>query len=472
MHRPTLLASNVGRRTLLRTAGIGGAVAMAGAAGLRSGLIPSASAADKVTLTIWTPGGSPLFCTMHDDLAAAYTQVNADVSFNPVQCGVGAAGDFMQVLLGSIAAGNPPDATLLWQTPVALGARKGLVALDEMMAASQYAKAENWPAGLLETCQFKGQTFGLPVTAGIYTMWYNEELFEAKGIPSDRSSFPKTWDELRQLSKEFTVWDGDVLKSAGFMPWGVDYSMTTDTFYIWSALNGGTVFDSANLKYSIDADANVAMMQYAVDWLDEEYHGDVNAVLNSGQTWGAYSSPTGPAAFQAGNLAAMINGSWVMGDLYAEVEPVFTRWNLAPNPYGSGATTSASGSYPNWLVIPDGAAHPQDAFNYLDWLSGVGVAQWFATVPDIPTNALAPKANPQVVVDRRGEDFAADVSSFYAEQATIVTPMWNSPVNDFSNDQINKAIQKIMTKSASPKDALAEAQAASQAELDKLLAGS
>jgi ABC-type glycerol-3-phosphate transport system substrate-binding protein len=463
--------SKIGRRNLIGAAGIGGAAAFAGAAGLRGGLIPSASAQDSVTLKIWTPGGSPLFCTMQDDLTASYNGVNANVKFEPVQCGVGGAGDFMQVLLGAIAAGNPPDATLLWQTPVALGARAGLVALDDMMADSQYAKAENWPAGLLETCQFKGQTYGLPVTAGIYTMWYNEELFEAKGIPSDRASFPKTWDELRALSKEFTVWDGDVLKSSGFMPWGVNYSITTDTFYVWSALNGGTVFDSANLKYTIDSEANVAMMQYALDWLDEEYHGDVNAVLNSGQAWGAYSDPTGPAAFQAGNLAAMMNGSWVMGDLYAEVEPVFTRWNLAPNPYGPGATASVSGSYPNWLVIPEGAAHSAEAFGYLDWLSGVGVEQWFSTVPDIPTNALAPKTNPQVVVDRRGEEFAADVSAFYAEQATIVTPMWNSPVNDFSNDKINAALQKIMTKTASPKDALAEAQTASQAELEKLLQG-
>ena len=37
------------------------------------------------------------------------------------------------------------------------------------------------------------------------------EIFAAKGIPADRESFPKTWDELRALSKEFTVWEDDRL---------------------------------------------------------------------------------------------------------------------------------------------------------------------------------------------------------------------------------------------------------------------
>ncbi len=56
------------------------------------------------------------------------------------------------------------------------------------------------------------------MTAGVYSMWYNQDMLDAKGIPSDRASFPKTWDEMRRMSKEFTVWDGDRLVSAGFMP--------------------------------------------------------------------------------------------------------------------------------------------------------------------------------------------------------------------------------------------------------------
>ena len=49
--------------------------------------------------------------------------------------------------------------------------------------------------------------------------------------------------------------------------------------------------------------------------------------------------------------------------------------------------------------------------------------------------------------------------------------MWNSPVQSFYTDQIARATEKIYTKSATVKDALSEAQAATQAELDRVLAG-
>jgi len=48
--------------------------------------------------------------------------------------------------------------------------------------------------------------------------------------------------------------------------------------------------------------------------------------------------------------------------------------------------------------------------------------------------------------------------------------MWNSPVQDFANDAIGRAIEQILGKAATPEEALAEAQQICQAELDKVLA--
>ena len=431
----------------------------------------SAAAQEPVVLRFWLPGGSPVFCDVHNEIAKDYSALVPTTGFEDVQCGVGEGEDFIQALLASIAAGNPPDATIIWDTPVTLGVQGALMPLDDMMAGSEYAKAENWPEGLLKSCQFNGATWGLPVTAGLYGIWYNEELLESKGISAAREDFPKTWDDLRALSKEFTVWDGDTLTSIGFVPYTYN-AFEPYTLPIWSALNGGRVYDAENQTYTIDAEPNVAVMDYMVSWLDEQYKGDVNLMRQSGglerlrqRRWRSR-----PLSRRGGRLA-LEQGSWLMGDYTSEIEPVATRWNIAPYPVGPGGAATVSGYWPNWMAIPAGSKHPAEACGYLDYLSGVGVAKWFAAVPDIPTNEAVAEVLPQVVIDARGEDFAKDIMAFWRDQAEISTAMWNSPVQNFANDQLTRAIERILTKASPAKDALAEAQKACQAELEKTLAG-
>ena len=445
------------RRSFLQSsAAAGAALAMPGAAWSQA----------EGQLLLWLPGGSDLFCKIHTGLLDSFS-AKAGLGAASTVCGLGQDTEFTQALIGSITAGNPPDISMLWDSPVSLGAQGAFMPLDEMMKGSQIP-IETWPAGLLSSCQFKGATYGLPVTAGVYSMWYNEELFEAKGIPSDRASFPKTWADLRKLSKEFTEWDGDTLKVAGFMP-----NRVSETMAIWSALNGGMLFDEANLKYVLDSEQNIEMMNFFVDWFEEEYKGDVNLIDRSGNFRDGYADGNtgmGPA-FREGRQAGMQSGSWLMGDIYADPVPVFTRWNLAPNPYGPSGTASVSGTWPNWFVIPVGSKNAQAAFDYLSFLAVEGSVEWYQQIPDVPTNSQVKLKAPTGLVENRGQEFADDLSTFLGAQAAIVTPMWNSPVQSFGNDQVARAIEKIYTKAQPVKEALAEAQAASQAELERVLAG-
>lgn len=416
-------------------------------------------------LLMWLPGGSELFCKIHTDLLAGFAASAGLAGANTV-CGLGQDVAYTQALIGAVTSGTPPDISMLWDSPVSLGAQGAFLPLDAMMAASRIS-VDTWPAGLLSSCQFKGQTYGLPVTAGVYSMWYNQDMFEAKGIPSDRASFPKTWAEMRALSKEFTQWNGDRLEVAGFMP-----PRVPETMAIWSALNGGVLYDAEAQRYQIDSPQNVEMMSFFLDWLDEEYKGDINAVDRSGGFMDGYNSASGlPPAFREGRLAGIQSGSWLMGDFYADPVPSFERWELAGHPTGPSGSASVSGVWPNWFVIPVGAPNPQAAFDYLTYLSTEGVVEWYKQIPDVPTNAQVKAEPPASLVARRGAEAAADIAAFLAAQAQIVTPMWNSPAQSFGNDQITLAMEKIYTKAATPAEALAAAQAAAQDELERVLAG-
>jgi multiple sugar transport system substrate-binding protein len=456
------------RRQLLG-AGVAGS-ALLGLASSPSGLLGSrvGAAQDQVALRFWVPPGSPLYCEVQQEIAADYAAENQGIRFEEVQCLPGETDDYFQAILAAIAAGNPPDGMIIWDTPVSLGARDALVPIDDLMAASEHAQVEKWPAGLLASCQYNGQTYGLPVTAGLYGLWYNADLLAEKGIPNDRESLPKTWDELRQLSKEFTVWDGDVLQAAGYIPFNADFGAYE--LEIWSALNGGRLYDAANQTYTIDAETNVEMMEFFVSWIDEEYKGDIGLVRSSA-SWTGYVNEEGlPPAFQEGRQAMLQQGSWVMGDFAAEVEPVFTNWDIGDHPVGPSGEESVSGYWPNWLAIPAGAANPDAVFGYMDYMSATGVEKWFSVIVDIPTNADAPDVLPQTVVESRGEEFAQEIMDFWARQAEMATPMWDSPVQGFANDRLTQAVERILTKQAAPAEELAAAQQDCQAELESLLA--
>ena len=89
--------------------------------------------------------------------------------------------------------------------------------------------------------------------------------------------------------------------------------------------------------------------------------------------------------------------------------------------------------------------------------------QWYQQIPDVPTNAQVAVKPPQSLIDNRGADFAQDLTAFLAEQAAIVTPTWNSPVQSFGNNQMARAMEKTFTHE--------QPVAAAQAELDRVLAG-
>ena len=463
-----MLQGPVSRRRFLY---LGGALAAGGALAGRTPLSALASHAhdQTVTLTFWTPGGSARYCNEFSVIEHNYERLHPNIHMTKVQCGTGQQ-DFLTVLLARIAAGNPPDATIYWGTPVSLAVRGAVVALDDMMAHSQYAQKSDWPASALASCAWNGKTWGLPVTAGTYAVWYNADWFAKKGIPTSRDKFPKTWDDLRKLSREFTYWKNGRLVTAGYIPMantgsGADL---TATFFVWSALNGGQLYDAKNKKYTIDAEPNVAMMEYMVSWLNEEYKGDMAAVDRSGNWTGYVDAKGRPPAFQTGRLAMMEQGFWFMGDVESYPR-TFEDYRVASYPVGPGGSKTVSGYWPNWVIIPQGSKHPKEAFDWLDYLSGVGVRLWFSVTPDLPANKKVPYLLPTVAVQKRGKAFAEDMTRFFHHQLDISIPMWNSPVQDFATDQLLKAAAHIMHKVAKPKDALAEAQRACQNQLMKVV---
>ena len=465
----------VSRRRFLQLMGMGGAAVVWSACGGSEEVAQTTAAAGTspttaapVSLDFWLPGGSDPFCQGFRTVADAFAASGSGVTVEEVLCGVADDEDFNERLLANLAAGTPPDAVVIWSPPVVMASLGALEPLDDLMAASKNSKVENWPEGVLASCRWDGQIYGLPATASSYAIFYNEELLESKGIPSGRDDFPKTWDELKALSAEFVRWDGDTLVSAGMIP---PYDAVEAA--IWSATNGGVLYDAESRQVRLNSDENIEMLDFGLQWLNEQYKGDWVAMDASGNyLGGGYVDELGrPPAFQSGNHLAMVGGFWVAADMYGVELAGWERWNVAGFPVGPSGTSTASGFWPNWCAIPRGASNPEASFEWLDYLVVEGMSTWFSQVPDIPTNRLAPDdLFPQSVADQRGDEFATDITRFFTAQLDVAAPMWTCPVQDFMHDQLYTAISAVMLKDATPKEAMDAAQEATQAELDSLLA--
>ena len=156
--------------------------------------------------------------------------------------------------------------------------------------------------------------------------------------------------------------------------------------------------------------------------------------------------------------------------MYDVDPPVFKDYDVAEFPVGPGGTHTVSGFYSDWVAIPQGSRHRAEAFAWLDYLTSVGMPYLFSVTPELPANnTVSRNLVPAIVIKKRGKAFAEDITRFFHHMQDISIPMWTSPVQDFANDQLTKAVSRIMSKAVSPKQGLAEAQQACQTQLKKIV---
>jgi len=392
-------------------------------------------------------------------IIAEFEKQNPDIKIdyqNPG--GTGGGGNYNEALLSKIAGGNPPDVTTLASTPAEFAASGSLLAIDDYMSAAKTAKPDAFYPAPLKSCQWQAKTYALPSSAGAGAIYMNTKLFKDKNLPTARDQFPKTWDELQQLSKEMTVIDNGEVKQAGFVPF-----VTSWLYPAWSALNGGKIFDAASNKYMIDSDANVQWLQYWLAWIDNQYGGDFEK-LNTAAHWdGAYPD----SAFNQGKLAMVPEGSWVSTD--AEIP---FDWEVAKLPVGPGGSKAVTAFWPNWWAIPKGAQHPEAAFRFIEYMSTTGWQIWYTYIMDTPAwKQFPPSISTTKLVNAVGKDRAANVDKFFADYLNDAVEMWTSPIESFANDTLSSTVSEVLSKKKSAKDGLAEAQKLCQDKLNETLKG-
>ena len=283
-----------------------------------------------------------------------------------------------QKTLVATAAGVPPDVAGLWDNNLAQFAEQdALMPLDDLAKEHGIGPSTYMPV-FWNACHYKGHLYALISTPAAVALHYNTDEFRAAGLDPDHP--PTTLDELDKYAQLLEKRDaaGHLIQT-GFLPtepgWFVNFS------YLWF---GGSIWDEKNHKFTL-TDPNVVK---AFTWVQSyskrlgkeavnEFRGGV----------GNFDSPQNP--FLAGQMAMTQQGPWMANYIY-HLKPSMDglasgqdddlnaplaerrkrmHWAAAPFPSAVPGLTNITYCGFDTLVIPRGAAHPKEAFEFIAYVN-------------------------------------------------------------------------------------------------------
>lgn len=291
-------------------------------------------------------------------------------------------------------------------------------------------------AGALEEVMYKGSYWGIPFLNGVEWFYYNDAMLQAAGYTEP----PTTWEELAEIgyaAKELGVVDYPVIAQ-----FGQSEVMVCD-FAIYLYAFGGEFF-TEDLVPAFNSPEGVEAMQFLIDGVEGGLYNPASLESGSEEIRRIFSQ--GEAMFMlnwtyAGNLLNDPAESNVVGDAKAALIP------------GTDKAVSATVNGGEGLSIMADSQHPDEAWDFLEWLISPDVNITYAnrTLPLWADNfgEGGPVAEAQPVI----ADIAAEQLSYMINRPIV-------PYYTQASEILQREIQTALLGEKSAEQALADAEAA------------
>jgi ABC-type glycerol-3-phosphate transport system substrate-binding protein len=372
--------------------------------------------------------------------------------------------------LAATAGGVPPDVAGLWPAQVMQYARRGAAMPLDELAREHRIRPEDYKPVFWKMCNYAGHLYALPTTPAVVALHYNKQFFyqaadrlRARGLDPTRP--PRTMDEFDRYAQALDVKqpDGRHLARAGYFTMDSGWYITQMGRWF-----GGQMWDPRRQRYTLLAPGNVAAFEWIASY-SRRMGADGFQDFRSGL--GGFSSPTNP--FINGTVAMVLQGPWMTSyirtygpDLSQVIvpfalEPFLARsvrpfnyaWGVAAFPSAVPGQKDVTYCETDILVIPRGAAHPREAFEFMAYVQRQDVMEKLCRLT-CKNSPLAKESddwvyshpNPYVDVFDR---LAASPNAQAIDQAPIYAEALN---------EIDIAAQETYLLKEPPRQALAEAQ--------------
>jgi multiple sugar transport system substrate-binding protein len=320
--------------------------------------------------------------------------------------------DFKKQLSIGASADELPDLVILDNPDHAAYAEMGIFAdiTDDFDVSTYYG-------GPVDSCTLDGRLYGVPFGSNCLLLYYNEDM-----LKQANQEVPTTWDELLEVAKACTT---DTV--SGFAHCSLQNEEGTFNFLPW-------VWSTGASSYEINSEGGIKALTMVQKLVES------GAMTKEAINWTQGDTMN---QFISGNLAMMINGTWQVPTMRAEVPDL--NWNVAPIPMDVQQASGLGGE--NYAVIAGGNVNAAIEFlkfatskeQCLYMMNAMGYISSDSTI-----------AEGQFAGDSVYEAFVEEMKYAYARGPL---PEWP----DIS-DAISLAFNEVMTGASTPEDAAAKAQ--------------
>ena len=172
------------------------------------------NAATDMEITFWTHE-DPNRTEIEDRYIAEFEQANPGVTIKRVTSG---SGQIQELLLTAFAANQGPDIfNMSIEDEYAYIVNERLAPVDFEAAGYPSLRAvyDAYISGVLDPATYKGQLYGLPLELTNWCIYLNKKVFKDVGLDPEKD-YPKTWEEMVEVSEKIAVREGEILNRRGF----------------------------------------------------------------------------------------------------------------------------------------------------------------------------------------------------------------------------------------------------------------
>lgn len=331
---------------------------------------------------------------------------------------VSAFAEHWDKLQTQLASGTEPDIIQIQSLRMpAFAVRDAFKPLTPVMEQDpEFNIADFFPA-IVDGLSVGGDAYALAFDVGPIHLYYNRDLFAAKGVPLPSPTEPMTWEAFRDAATRLT--DAE----AGQYGYAIQPGIDAVVPWLWSG--GGDYMNAEETTCTLDAPDALAALDFVVGLVRDEIAVPVTDLANPNFS---------REAFYSGKVAMTQDGPWNI--LNTRTNAAF-GWDIAPMPRGkAGSVTWVAGS---GYGLSNTTEHPEEAWQALKVLTGTETLTamtaagrgYPARMSAVPAFA-APDAPPQnvglveaILTGQVGEARFFKTTTTWQETAVMLTQTFN-----------------------------------------------